>query len=83
MVFLLTTLLVLSPLLLDELLNLMTLLKIMAFGLMDLAVRPITLPSFHGSRGFPAISAHGSFLAGNLGLGLLAGTRCARPLDHY
>ena len=64
LVFLLISLLVLSLLLLDELLNLMTLLKVVALGPMDLAVRPITLPSLLSSRSFLAISARDSFLAG-------------------
>jgi hypothetical protein len=63
LVFLLIMLLVLGPLLLDELLNLMTLLKIMALGLMDLVVWPITLPSLLGSRGFPAVGVGSNFLA--------------------
>jgi hypothetical protein len=83
LVSLFVTLLVLSLLLLDELLNLMTLLEIMALGPMDLAVRPVSLPSLLGSRGFPAISARGNFLAGSLGLGLLAGTRCAQSFNGH
>ena len=43
--FYLTLLLIFSPLPLDELLNLMTLLEIVAHGLMNLAVMSITLPS--------------------------------------
>ena len=44
--FFLITLLIFSPLPLDELLNLMTLLEIVAFGLMNLAIRPIAFPAF-------------------------------------
>lgn len=58
----LVTLLVLSFLFLDELLNLMTLLEIMDFGLMDLAVRPVSLLGRHS---FPAVTTRGNFLAGS------------------
>ena len=75
--FFLITLIILCPLFLDKLLNLITLLKVVAFGLMDLAVRPITFPNFFHGTGFPAGTARDSFLAGGLSLGLLAGTRCA------
>ena len=72
----LITLLILCSLSLNKLLNLITLLKVVAFGPMNLAIRPITFPSFLGSRGFPVVSAHSSFLAGGFGLSRLAGTRC-------
>ena len=73
----LVTLLILCSLSLDQLLNLIGLLKVMAFGPVDLAVQPITVPSLLGSHSFPAFSARDSFLAGGPGLFLLAGTRCA------
>ena len=67
--------LILSSLSLDQLLNLIALLKVVALGPMDLAVRPIALPGLLGSRSFPAIVSHGSLLAGDFSLGGLAGTR--------
>ena len=79
--FFLITLLILSPLLLDELFNQMTFLEIMALGWMNLAVRPITFPSLLGSRNLPGISARSNFLAGNFVLSLLAGTRHAQSLN--
>ena len=75
--FFLITLIIFCPLSLDKLLNLVTLLKVVAFGPMDLAVRPITFPNFFHGSSLLAGSARGSFLAGGLSLGLLAGTRVA------
>lgn len=82
--FFLVTLLILSFLSLDKLLNLIALLKVVALGPMNLAVQPITFPGFLDSIGFPVVSAHGSFLAGGLSFGLLAGTRRTRSFNsHY
>ena len=64
--FFLVTLVIFCPLFLDKLLNLVTLLKVMALGLMDLAVRPIAFPSFLGSSGFPVGRESSNFLAGSL-----------------
>jgi hypothetical protein len=83
LVSLFVTLLVLSFLLLDELLNLMTLLKFVSLSPMDLAVRPVSLSSILSSRGFPAVSACSNFLAGSLGLGLHVGTRSARSFNSH
>ena len=83
MTFLLITLLILSTLLLDEVFNLMALLEIVALVLMNLAIWPISFPSLLGIPSFSAINARGNFLAGNLGLGLLAGTRCALSLNGH
>ena len=79
----LITLLILCSLSLDKLLNLITLLKVMALGPMNLAIRPITFPGILGSSGFPAVIAHGSFLAGGLSFGLLAGTRRTRSFNGH
>ena len=81
--FFLVMLLILCFLLLDKLLNLITLLKVVALGPMNLAIRPITFPSFLGSSGFPAVSAHGNFLVGDICFGLLAGTRHARTFHTH
>ena len=67
-------LLIRCSLFLDKLLYLMTLLKVMALGPMDLGVRPIALLGPLGSCSFSAICAHGSLLAGDLSLGDHAGT---------
>ena len=79
----LVTLLIFCSLSLNKLLNLITLLKVVAFGLMNLAIWPITFPGFVGSRDLPTVSTHDSVLAGDLGLGLLAGTRCTRSFDSH
>jgi hypothetical protein len=81
--FLFISLFIFIPLLLDKLLNILTLLEIVALGLIDFALWVIAFPSLLSSRGLPAISAHGSFLAGYLGLGLLASTRHARSLNSH
>ena len=73
--FFLVALLILCSLFLNKLLNLITLLKVVAFGPMNLAIHPITFPSLLGSRDLPVVSAHGNFLAGDLSFGLLVGTR--------
>ena len=73
----LVMLLLLCSLPLDKVLNLIALLKVLAYGSMNLAILPITFPSLLGSCGLPGVSAHGSFLAGDLILSLLASTKCA------
>ena len=73
--FFLISLLILCFLLLDKLYNLITVLKVVALGPMNLEVQAITLPGFLSGSGFPAISARDSFLAWDLSFGLLAGTR--------
>ena len=79
--FFLITLLVLCSLFLDKLLNLITLLKVVALGPMNLAIRPITFPGFLGSIGFPSVGAHGNFLAGGLSFGPLTDTRRTRSFN--
>ena len=79
--FFLIMLLIFSPLLLDELLNLMTFLEIVVLCPMYLAIRHVTFPSLLGSRSLPAVSACGNLLAGGFGLSLLAGTRRAQSLN--
>ena len=79
----LITLLILCSLSLDKLLNLITLLKVVALGPVDLVVRPITFPNFFHGSGFLAGSARGSFLAGGLSLGLLTGTRRNRSFNSH
>ena len=58
----------------------MTLLEIMALGLLDLAVRCIGILGFFGRCGLSAISARGKFLVRGFGLRFLSGTRGAEPL---
>ena len=80
---LLITLLILCFLSLDKLLNLITLLKVVALGPINLAIWPIAFPGLVDSRSLPAVSACVSFLAGGFGSSLLAGTRCARSFDGH
>ena len=79
--FFLITLLIFSPLLLDELLNLMTLLEIMAFGAMDLAVLLVRASWLLSSHQGPAGDTLGNFLAGVICLGFLGGAGVFRSLD--
>ena len=81
--FFLITLLILCSLFHDKLLNLMTFLKIVALGPMDLAVRPIAFPGPFGSHSLPAVSARDNFLAGGFSISLFAGARCARSLNCH
>ena len=74
--FFLITLLIFCFLFLGKLLNLITLLKVVALGPMNLAVRPITFTGFLGSRGLTAVSARGSFHAGASTLAFLSALVC-------
>lgn len=81
--FLLITLIILSSLSLDKLLNLITFMEVVALGPVDLAGQPFTFPDFLLCSDFPAGSARGNFLARGLSLGLLAGTRRARTFHSH
>ena len=67
----LISLLIFCSLSLEQLLNLIALLKVVALGPLDLAVQPIALPSFLGSCSFLAVGACGNLLAGASVLAIL------------